>query len=56
MDGGGLERIYEGLRAQDHLALLVATWNEVIGPMVELGGRLLSSTSEGGRTSDVDGG
>jgi hypothetical protein len=55
VDGGGPEQIYEGLRAQDHVAVLVATWNEVIRPTVELGGRLLSPTSEGDRTSDAGG-
>jgi hypothetical protein len=55
VDGGGPEQIYEGLRAQDHVVLLVATWTEVIGPTVELGGRLLSPTSGVGETSDADG-
>jgi hypothetical protein len=55
VNGGGPEQIYQGLRAQDHVALLAATWNEVIGPTVQLGGRLLSPASEDGRTSAADG-
>jgi hypothetical protein len=54
VSGGGPKWIYQGLRAQDHVALLVATWNEVIGPTVELGGRLLSSASDDAGTSDGD--
>jgi hypothetical protein len=54
--GGGPEQIYQGLRAQDHVTLLAATWNEVIGPTVELGGRLLSPASEDSGTSAADGG
>jgi hypothetical protein len=56
VDGGGPEQVYQGLRAQDHVALLAATWNEVIGPTVELGGRLLSPPSKGGGRSSAEGG
>jgi hypothetical protein len=55
VEGGGPNQVFEGLSAQQHVALLIATWNEVIGPTVEIGGRLLSPRSEEGDPSDAEG-
>ncbi len=42
----GPDQTYVGLSAQDHVALLLATWKEVVGPTVQLGGWLLAPGGE----------
>jgi hypothetical protein len=49
--GLGAAPIGEGLSAQDHAALLLATWDQVLRPAIEGGGRLLDS-AQGAPTGD----
>ena len=44
-EGYAPERRYEGLSAQNHIGLTLATWNHVLRPAVEAGGMLVTPAS-----------